>query len=113
MILARLSYLLIITIIAAAGVAVFMVLRPDDASHNPAIEIQEIINFSRFGVIESITESGQTVTVRFDEDFDTEGAFDTDSHVFEATVPRGQNIRTILQNNGVIVGEGGVPVTTE
>ena len=112
MIVARLSYLLIITIIAVAAVAVFMVARPDDASHNPAIEVQEIINYSRFGVVESITESGQTLTVRFKDDFDTEDAFGTDSHVFEATLPAGQNIRTILQDNGIIVGEGGVRVST-
>ncbi len=113
MIVARLSYLLIITIVAVAAVAVFMVLRPDEASHNPDIELQQIINYSRFGVIESITESGQTLTVRFNDDFDTEQAFDTDSHVFEATVPAGQNIRTLLQSNGIIVGEGGVRVTTQ
>lgn len=112
MILARLSYLLIITIIAVAGVAVFMVLRPDDASHNPALELQQVIDYSKFGVIENITESGQTLTVTFRDDFDTEEAFETDSRVFEATLPSGQNIRTLLQNNGVIVGEGGVEVTS-
>lgn len=112
MIVARLSYVLIITIVAVAAVAVFMVLRPDEASHNPAIELQQIIDYSRFGVVESITEGGQTLTVRFNDDFDTEEAFDTDSHVFEATIPPGDDIRTILENNGVIVGEGGVTVST-
>jgi hypothetical protein len=113
MIFTRLGYFTILLIIAAAAVAIFLVLRPETATNYPEIQAEQVINYSRFGVIEEIEVDGTLLTVRFREDFDTQEQFGTSSHVFHGTLPEGQDIGQMLTAAGIVVGEGGVQVTTQ
>lgn len=113
MLVARIGYVLIVLVIATAVAAIAIVLRPDDASHPPMLEFQEVVNYSHFGVIDSIDVRGQTLTVHFIDSFDTVARFDTKVHTFEAPVPAGQDIFSALQAAGVEVNEtGGLQVTS-
>lgn len=113
MLVARIGYVLIILVIATAAAAIAMVLRPDDASHPPMLEFQEVINYSHFGVIDRIDVRGQTLTVHFANSFDTAERFGTSTHTFEASVPTGQDIVSALQAEGIEVNKtGGVQVSS-
>ncbi|HZP58589.1 MAG TPA: hypothetical protein VFC53_13720 [Dehalococcoidia bacterium] len=112
MIFTRLGYVLIITVIAVAAVAIVVVLRP--ASEDHVISAQEVVNYARFGVIESIDAHGRTLTVRFKKDFDTNEAFGTNSHTFSATLGDGQSITDMLAQAGVALdGSNGLRVTAQ
>ncbi len=112
MVFTRLGYLVIVAIIAAAATAIYMVLQPGSAENNPSIEVQQVVNYAKFGQVERIDVSGRTVTVRFKDDLDTESAFGVDARVFDATLAEGDSILTILESNGVAVGgANGVRVT--
>jgi hypothetical protein len=110
MFIARAGYIAIIGIIAIAAVATAIVLQPDDASHNPTIEVQQVVNYARFGLVESIDVRDTTMTVRFVEGFDAEEAFGADSRVFEATLGEGEDIVAMLEAAGVPIGDDGVRV---
>jgi len=83
------------------------VLRPDNASHPPMLEFQEVVNYSRFGVIDRIDVRGQTLTVHFQDSFDTVDRFGTGTHTFDAPVPSGQDIVSALQAAGIEVNKTG------
>lgn len=113
MLVARIGYVLIVLVIATAAAAIAMVLRPDDASHPPMLEFQEVINYSHFGVIDQIDVRGQTLTVHFKDSFDTTERFRTSTHTFEAPVPTGQDIFSALQAAGIEVNKtGGLQVSS-
>jgi hypothetical protein len=113
MLVARIGYVLIILVIASAGAAIAMVLRPDSAAHPPMLEFQEVVNFSQYGVIDRIDARGSTLTVHFKDDFDTKAPFKTNVHTFEAPMPPGQDIQSALANAGVAFNKpGGMQVTT-
>ena len=113
MLVARIGYVLIILVIATAVAAVAMVLRPDDATHPPMLEFQEVVNYSHFGVIDRIDVRGQTLTVHFRDSFDTAERFGTSTHTFEAPVPTGQDIMSALQAAGIEVNQtGGLQVSS-
>ena len=107
MLVARIGYVLIILVIATAVAAIAIVLRPDDASHPPMLEFQEVVNYSHFGVIDRIDVRGQTLTVHFNDSFDTKARFDTSTHTFEAPVPAGQDIVSALEAAGIAVNQSG------
>lgn len=112
--LARAGYVLILAIVASALVAIAIVVRPENAEHPQFMEVTQVINYSRFGQIESIEQHGRTLSVRFQGDFDTKGTFGSGSHVFESTLPEGQTIAGLLEQAGVKVnGDGGVRVTAK
>ena len=115
MLVTRIGYALIACVIIAAAVAIIIVLVPnggsDDAS--PAIEFDTVVNYARYGVIESIDVKGDTMTVHFIKDYDTQTQFGTSSHTFTATVPAGQDIEAALTGAGIAVGDGGLPVRKE
>ncbi len=113
MLVARIGYVLIILVIATAVAAVAMVLRPDDATHPPMLEFQDVVNYSHFGVIDRIDVRGQTLTVHFRDSFDTAERFGTGTHTFEAPVPSGQDIMSALQAAGIEVNKtGGLQVSS-
>jgi hypothetical protein len=108
----RIAQLLIIVIIAAAAVAVFIVVRPESAHQNPSITLEEVINFAKFGVVDSIEVRDNVAIVTFSEDYDpSTGPLATDSRVFEMAVPAGENVAARLMEAGVPVGADGVSVT--
>lgn len=112
MIFTRFGYLVIVAIIAAAGAAIYWVVRPDAADGRPQIEVQQVVDYAKFGQVERIEVDGRTLTVHFIDTLDTESAFGDDARVFEATLPDGASIYTILEANGVAVGgTAGVTVT--
>ena len=112
LIFTRLGYSLIVLIILLAAGAIYFVLRPSAESH--VLDPQVVINYSKYRVVESISENGQTITVRFKKDFDTKAAFGTSSHVFTSTLPQGANIVTMLNQAGVPVnGTDGIRVTVQ
>ncbi|MHB8683418.1 MAG: hypothetical protein ACYC9X_03710 [Dehalococcoidia bacterium] len=112
MIFTRLGYSLIILVILVAAGAISFVLRPSTESH--VLDAQAVVNYSRYRVVESISENGRTITVRFKKDFDTNSAFGTSSHVFTSTLPQGASIVTMLQAAGVPVnGTDGIRVTVQ
>jgi hypothetical protein len=111
MILTRLSYLLIVAVVAVAAAAVCIVIETDDATTHPPITLEQVLQNA--GALESVRQSGQTATVRFKEDFDTQAVLGNDSHVFDAAVPEGVNIEDVLRFANVPIGEGGVRVTVE
>ena len=112
MLVARIGYALIMLVLATAAVAIAMVLRPDNASHPPGLEFQEVVNYSHFGVIDRIDVKGQTLTVHFRDSFDTADRFGTSTHTFEAPVPSGQDIVSALQAAGIEVNKtGGLQVS--
>jgi hypothetical protein len=113
MLVTRIGYVLIIAVMATAIAAIAIVLRPDEATHPPMIEFQQVVNYSRYGVIDRIDAHGKTLTVHFRDDFDTAEPFQTSVHTFESAVPEGKDIVTELTAAGVPVdGSGGLQVTT-
>ena len=114
MIFTRLGYVLIVTVIAIAAVAIFIVLRPESASGPPTISVEEVVNYSRYGVVESIEVKGQTMKVRFKDGYDTEEQFGTDSREFEASLAPDQSILVLLETAGIPVNTAeGVRVTIQ
>jgi hypothetical protein len=113
MIVSRLAYFLIAGIIATAGVLIWQVLNPGEAENNPNIALDDVINYSRFGVVETIEVRERSLIVTFAEDFDTESAFSSDSRTYEAALPPGRSITSMLQEAGVTIGDGGVRVETQ
>ena len=107
MLVARIGYALIVLVIATAVVAIAMVLRPDNSSHPPMLEFQEVVNYSRFGVIDRIDVRGHTLMVHFQDSFDTVDRFGTGTHTFDAPVPSGQDIVSALQAAGIEVNKTG------
>jgi hypothetical protein len=108
MILTRISYLLIAAVVAVAAAAICVVLDTDDAATNPPITLENMI--LNAGSIESVRQSGRTVTIRFDEDFDAEASLGVDSRTFEATLDEGVTVTDVFRLVGIPVGEGGVNV---
>ena len=113
MIFTRLGYFMILLIIAAAAVAIVFVLRPETATNYPSIETEQVVNYARYGVVNEIEVDGTLLTVRFDDDFDTQDQLGTSSHVFHGTLAEGQDIGQMLSAAGVVVGEDGVQVTQQ
>jgi len=101
MLVTRVGYLLIIGVVATAAAAVMIVLRPSTASQPPALEFQQVVNYSRYGVVERIDVKGQTLTVRFKDGFDTQAQLGIADRVFAASVPAGSDITTALPEAGV------------
>jgi hypothetical protein len=113
MLVTRIGYGLIILVMAAAVAAIALVLRPEEATQPPMIEFQQVVNYSRYGVIDRIDAHGKTLTVHFKDDFDTAEPFQTSVHTFEAGVPDGRDIMSALTSAGVPVnGSGGLQVTS-
>jgi len=107
----RIGYVLIIGVIAAAAAATTLVLRPGTALHPAAIQYQQVIDYSRYGVVERIETKGQTLTVYFIKDFDTQAQLGTSDHVFDAMVPQGEDVIADLAKAGVTVnGPAGLQV---
>jgi len=111
MILTRLGYLLMGAVVAVAAAGICTILQTDEASTNPPITVPEIVQHAAF--IDSVTQSGRHVVVRFRDDFDARTALDSDSRVFEVTLDEGQTIENILRYANVPTGEGGVEVIVE
>ena len=115
----RFGHIVILAIIAAAAVAVFVVLRADDADSPsgddlPRMQVAEVINYSRFGVVDRIEVDGRDLTVHFARDFDVASTpLGTESKVFRATLDQGQDIRQLLGAEGIAIGGEGVEVTGE
>lgn len=113
MLVARIGYVLIIGVMATAIAAIAFVVRPGEATHPPNIEFQQVVNYSRYGVIDRIDAHGKTLTVHFRDDFNTSEPFQTDVHTFESGVPDGRDIVSELTKAGVAVdGSAGLQVTT-
>ncbi len=111
MIFTRLGYSLIIVVMLAAAGAIYFVVRPP-GSETQALRLEDVMNYSKFGVIQSIDQDGKALTVRFKKEFDTRAAFGTDAHVFKSEIPdAGTNIIMLLEQAGVRVNaEGAVQV---
>ncbi len=112
MLVTRIAHALIIGVVASAAVAIVMVLRPDSASHPPALEFQQVINYSRYGVIDTINIKGGEVTVHFRDDFDTKAQFGVDAHTFIASGPADEDAVTALMAAGVPDASVGGPAIT-
>ena len=111
MFVTRLGYLLIVGIVAAAGVAIFVVLQRS-GDDTPSISVEQVIGYSRFGVVDSISATGRTLNVHFRNDFDTKSQLGSSSHDYEATLRDGDNLLTILETSGVKINSAdGVRVT--
>ena len=111
MLVTRFGYLLIVGVVAAAGIAIFVVLQRTEADP-PPISVEQVIGYSRYGVIDSISATGRTVKVHFRNDFDTKSQLGHSSHDYQATLQAGDNLLAILETNGVkINGADGVRVT--
>ena len=111
MFVTRLGYLLIVGIVAGAAVAIFVVLQRS-ADDPPSISVEQVIGFSRYGVIDSISASGRTLKVHFRNDFDTKSQLGNSSHDYEATLREGDNLLTMLETSGVKINSAdGVRVT--
>ena len=67
------------------------------------IEYQQVIDYSRYGVVERIETKGQTLTVHFSKDFDTQAQLGTSDHVFDAMMPPGEDIVDTLAKAGISV----------
>jgi hypothetical protein len=107
-ILTRLGYLLIVAVIAIAAAAVCVVLDTDEATTNPPITVEQLLRNA--ASIESVRQSGRTVTVTFKDDFDGQTALGVDSQTFEATFDEGVAVEDVLRLANVPVGDGGVRV---
>jgi len=114
MIFTRLGYSLILVIVLAAAAAVaFVAFQVRDGGSSHELDPQQVINYSKFGVIDSIEQDGRTLTVTFNKEFDTKPAFGTSSHEFTSTLPEGASIVSMLTAAGVpINGTDGLRVTT-
>ena len=115
MMFTRLGYALILVILlaAAGAIAAVAVVAWPDSGAGHTLDPQQVVNYSRFHVIDSIDQNGRTLTVRFKKDFDTKGAFGTSAHEFTSTLPAGADIVSMLTAAGVpINGADGLQVTT-
>jgi len=111
MIVARLGYLLILGIVIAAGVAIFVVLQRSEADP-PSLPLDQVINYSKYGVIDSMSANGDNVKVHFRSDFDTKGQLGNSSHDYQTKLRSGDSLVGLLQTAGVRVnGIDGVRVT--
>ena len=111
MIVTRIGYLFIVVIVAAAGIAIFVVLQREESSP-PTLTLEQVIGYSRYGVIDSITANGRSLKVHFRKDFDTTSQLGSDSHDYEATLKEGDSLLGILETNGVKINSAdGVRVT--
>ena len=116
MLVTRIGYALIACVVIAAAVAILYVLFAAGGSNKDdtqSIDFESVVNYARYGVIESIDVKGQTMTVHFIKDYDTETQFGTSNHVFVATVPDGQDIAAALTAVGISVGDDALPVHRE
>jgi hypothetical protein len=112
MLVTRFAHALIIAVLALAAVAVAVVLRPERASHPPAIEFQQVVNYSKYGVIDRIDAKGQVLTVHFRDEFDTQAQLGTDAHTFESSLPPGADLLAALSEAGVPASSAGGPRVT-
>ncbi|MDP9236599.1 MAG: hypothetical protein M3P30_04220 [Chloroflexota bacterium] len=113
MLFTRVSYVLIIGVIAFAIAAIAIVLRPDTASQPSVLEFTQVINYSKYCVVDRIEAKGQTLTVQFRPGFDTKAQFGTSDRVFQSTLPAGQDLVAALKGAGVEVnGTGGLQVVS-
>lgn len=113
MLVTRVSYVLIIGVIAFAIAAIVIVLRPDSASQPSALEFTQVIDYSKVGVIDRIEAKGQTLTVHFRSGFDTKAQFGTSDQVFHSTLPAGQDLVSALRDAGIDVNAvGGLQVVS-
>jgi hypothetical protein len=100
---ARVSYVLIIGVIAVAIAAIAIVLRPDSASQPAALDFVQVVNYSKYGVVERIEAKGQTLTVQFRSSFDTKAQLGTSDHLFQSSLPVGKDLLSVLRDAGVEV----------
>lgn len=112
MLITRVAHVLIVGVIATAAVAIVLVLRPETASHPPALEFQQVVNYSKYGVVDSIDAKGQVLTVHFRDGFDTKAQLGTDAHTFETSLPSGDNVAAVLAAAGVPSDSAGGPKVT-
>lgn len=112
MLITRVAHVLIVGVVATAAVAVVMVLRPETASHPPTIEFQQVVNYSKYGVVDRIEAKGQVLTVHFRDNFDTQAPFGTDVHTFETSLPAGDDVAAVLAAAGVPDASAGGPKVT-
>jgi hypothetical protein len=109
MLITRIAHALIVGIVAIAAVAIVMVLRPDTATHPSELEFQQVINYSRYGVIDTIEVRGREVTAHFRDDFDTKEALGVDAHTFVANGPADEDVVAALKAGGVPDATAGGP----
>jgi len=111
MLVARLGYLLILGIVIAAGIAIFVVLQRSEADP-PTLTLDQVIGYSKYGVIDSMSANGDTVKVHFRSDFDTKGQLGNSSHDYQTKLRQGDSLVGLLETAGVRVnGIDGVRVT--
>lgn len=116
MVFTRLGYMLILAIMGIAVVAIAAVLwgggsggSDAPAATAPLMAFEDVINYSKFGVIDEIKVHGETLTVRFRADFDTKSRTGSDSRTYTSSLPSGQTIDGALAAAGV----QGVKVTKQ
>lgn len=108
----RIGQLLIVAILIIAAVGILIVLRPESGSAPQTMTLEEVINFSSFGVVESIEVRGDIAIVTFSQDYDTsQPPLSAPSRVFEMPVEGGVDIAARLRDAGVPVGADGVSVS--
>ena len=111
MLVARLGYLLILGIVIAAGIAIFVVLQRSEADP-PTLTLDQVIGYSKYGVIDSMSANGDTVKLHFRNDFDTKGQLGNSSHDYQTKLRQGDSLVGVLETAGVRVnGIDGVRVT--
>jgi hypothetical protein len=114
MVFTRLGYLLILAIMAVAGVAMFIVawssFDADDEDEPFVVPFETVINYARFGTIERLEVEDDTVIVFVREDVDV-SQLNTDEHVWQSDVPE-QGVEQALREAGISVNgdSGGLPV---
>ncbi len=111
MIFTRLGYLIILVIIVVAAGAIAYVVWPGGggsggasnggAASRPVIAFDDVINYSKFGVIDQISVKGSVLTAHFRDDFDTKSRTGSDSHDYTSALPSGQDLAAVLQTAGV------------
>jgi len=108
----RLAHVLVVGVVAVTAVTIAVVLRADRASQPPALEFQQVVDDSKYGVIDRIEAKGQVLTVHFRNEFDTQAQPGTDAHTFEASLPPGEDLLTALAAVGVPASSAGGPQVT-
>ena len=107
MLVTRVSYVLIIGVIAVAIAAIAIVLRPETASQPAPLEFGQVIDYSKVGVIERIEMKGQLLTVHFRPGFDTKAQFGSGDRTFQSMLPAGKDLLAALKDAGVGVNDAG------
>lgn len=134
----RFGYLVIFSIVAVAGAAIFFVVWPFDGDGDnssaqnetpiaavtptaapaepsptplPALSFEQVVNFANFGAVVDIVVTNGVIVVNLRPDFDVSG-LNTTSHTFTTTLPPGANtVEEALANAGIEANTPeGVPV---